>query len=150
MAKKLCVSVCVRTCAQSLSHVHLIAIPRTAAHQATLSMEFSRQEYWSRLPFPSPADSSWLRDQTHVSCISCTDKWIPYHWATWEAQNHCTPIKILLKSFNKVWVVFIEAESSEAENTLKIRPMPKSWGEAKWKENGADSLEMIRRTCVMN
>ena len=28
--------------------------PRTVAHQAPLSMEFSRQEYWSGLPFPSP------------------------------------------------------------------------------------------------
>ena len=30
--------------------------PRTAAHQAPLSMEFSRHEYWSGLPFPSPGD----------------------------------------------------------------------------------------------
>ena len=30
--------------------------PRTIAHQAPLSMGFSRQEYWSRLPFPSPRD----------------------------------------------------------------------------------------------
>ena len=30
--------------------------PRTAARQAPLSMEFSRQEYWSGLPFPSPGD----------------------------------------------------------------------------------------------
>ena len=30
--------------------------PWTVAHQASLSMEFSRQEYWSRLPFPSPWD----------------------------------------------------------------------------------------------
>ena len=29
-------------------------IPQTVAHQAPLSMGFSRQEYWSRLPFPSP------------------------------------------------------------------------------------------------
>ena len=28
----------------------------TVAHQAPLSMEFSRQEYWSELPFPSPGD----------------------------------------------------------------------------------------------
>ena len=28
----------------------------TVAHQASLSMEFSRQEYWSVLPFPSPGD----------------------------------------------------------------------------------------------
>ena len=32
------------------------AIPWTVAHQAPLSMGFSRQEYWSGLPFPSPVD----------------------------------------------------------------------------------------------
>ena len=31
-------------------------IPGTVAHQAPLSMGFSRQEYWSGLPFPSPGD----------------------------------------------------------------------------------------------
>ena len=31
-----------------------LATPWTVAHQAPLSMEFSRQEYWSGLPFPSP------------------------------------------------------------------------------------------------
>ena len=30
--------------------------PRTVAYQATQSMEFSRQEYWSGVPFPSPGD----------------------------------------------------------------------------------------------
>ena len=41
---------------QSLSHVQLFAIPWTVARQAPLSMGFSRQEYWSGLPFPSPGD----------------------------------------------------------------------------------------------
>ena len=36
-------------CSQSLSHVQLFATPWTVAHQAPLSMEFSRQEYWSGL-----------------------------------------------------------------------------------------------------
>ena len=40
--------------AMLLSHVRLFATPRTVAHQAPLSMGFSRQEYWSVLPFPSP------------------------------------------------------------------------------------------------
>ena len=35
-----------------LSHVQLVAVSRTA-HQASLSVEFSRQEYWSGLPFPT-------------------------------------------------------------------------------------------------
>ena len=47
-----------------LSHVWLFATPWTRAHQAPLSMEFSRQEYWSGLPFPTPGKSSWPRGQT--------------------------------------------------------------------------------------
>ena len=39
-------------CAQSCP----ILRPQTAAHQAPLCMELSRQEYWSRLPFPTPRD----------------------------------------------------------------------------------------------
>ena len=35
-----------------LSHVQLFATPWTVAYQVLLSMEFSRQEYWSGLPFP--------------------------------------------------------------------------------------------------
>ena len=41
---------------KSLSRVRLFATPWTVAHQAPLSMEFSRQEYWRGLPFPSPGD----------------------------------------------------------------------------------------------
>ena len=36
--------------------VRLLVTPRTAAYQAPLSMGFSRQEYWSGLPLPSPRD----------------------------------------------------------------------------------------------
>ena len=39
-----------------LSHVRLFAGPWTVAYQAPPSMEFSRQECWTRLPFPSPGD----------------------------------------------------------------------------------------------
>ena len=39
-----------------LSHVWLFAIPWTVAHQAPLSMGFSRPKYWSELPFLSPGD----------------------------------------------------------------------------------------------
>ena len=39
---------------KSLSRVQLLATPWTAAYQAPPSMGFSRQEYWSGLPLPSP------------------------------------------------------------------------------------------------
>ena len=41
---------------KSLSHVRLFATPWTVARQAPPSMGFSRQEYWSGLPFLSPGD----------------------------------------------------------------------------------------------
>ena len=39
-----------------LSCIHSFVTPWIIAHQALLSMRFSRQEYWSGLPFPSPGD----------------------------------------------------------------------------------------------
>ena len=39
-----------------LSHVQLFATPWTVAYQVPPSMGFSRQEYWSGLPFPFPGD----------------------------------------------------------------------------------------------
>ena len=45
-------------CAQLLSSVWLFVTPWTVTQQASLSMEFSRQEYWSMLPFPTPGDLS--------------------------------------------------------------------------------------------
>ena len=58
---------------KSLSYVWLFATPWTAAHQAPLPMGFSRQEYWSQLPLPSPM-RHWLCTKSH---------WVPterLHW----------------------------------------------------------------------
>ena len=44
---------------KSLSHVWLLVTPWTAAYQAPLSMGFSRQEYWSGVPLPSPDPISY-------------------------------------------------------------------------------------------
>ena len=46
----------VRACVRACCHVRLFATAWAVAHQAPLSMGFSRQEYWSGLPFPSPGD----------------------------------------------------------------------------------------------
>ena len=45
---------------KSLSRVRLLATPWTAAYQASPSMGFSRQEYWSEVPLPSPRRSNYL------------------------------------------------------------------------------------------
>ena len=49
---------CKRKAVKPLSHVRLFATPWTAAYQPSLSMEFSRQKYWSALSFPSPEELS--------------------------------------------------------------------------------------------
>ena len=48
------------------------------AHQAPLSMGFSRQEYWSGFPFPPPGDipDPEMESTCHVSCIG---RWVLYH-----------------------------------------------------------------------
>ena len=52
-----CISWSLKVKVKSLSHFLLFGtIPWTVAYQALLSMGFSRQEYWSGLPFPSPGD----------------------------------------------------------------------------------------------
>ena len=65
-----------------LSRVQLFETPWTVAHQAPLSMGFSRQEHWSGLPFPSPGDlpdpgiepRNWdlLNKKSKLSQISAT------------------------------------------------------------------------------
>ena len=50
----MCVCVCART--QLLSCVRLLATAWTVARQAPLPIEFSSQQHWSGLPFPTPGD----------------------------------------------------------------------------------------------
>ena len=59
-----CIKVKVKV--KSLSRVRLLATPWTTAHQAPPSMGFSRQEYWSGVPLPSP-DSSYRRCLFHIT-----------------------------------------------------------------------------------
>ena len=47
-----------------------LVTPWTIACRVPLFMGFSRQENWSRLPFPSPGESSWPRNWTQVSCMA--------------------------------------------------------------------------------
>ena len=80
----------------------LFSIPWTIAFQAPLSMEFSRQEYWSGLLFPSAGD---LPDpgRAHMSCIA---RQILYCWATMEAlsiQQHIGSI-ISLWFLLRFWI----------------------------------------------
>ena len=61
-----------------LSHVQFFGATWTVALEAPLSREFSRKEYWSELPLPTPGDlpDPGIKPTSLVSCIS---RWILYH-----------------------------------------------------------------------
>ena len=50
----LCIKLLLLLLLSRFSRVRLCAAPETSAHEAPLSLGFSRQEHWSGLPFPSP------------------------------------------------------------------------------------------------
>ena len=58
----------IKRCIHACSVVSDSGTPETATPQAPLSMGFSRQEYWSRLPFPPPGDlpSPGMEPSSHV------------------------------------------------------------------------------------
>ena len=58
-----------------LSRVRLLATPWTAAHQAPPSMGFSRQEYWSGVPLPSPMGGSLIRKTFTLNYLQQSTIW---------------------------------------------------------------------------
>ena len=82
-----------------LSRVWLLATPWTAAHQAPLSMGFSRQQYWSGVPLPSPFKSVTIAIfhsyQLHVSVTQWKEKWL------WSQSDLCF-VFLLLPFYNCV------------------------------------------------
>ena len=91
---------------KSLSRIRLFATPWTVAYQAP-SLRFSRQEYWSGLPFPSPEDlpkpgiepgsSAWQANSwgNYIQYLTITynEKEYVYNWITlqhiWKLTQHC-------------------------------------------------------------
>ena len=69
-----------------LSHVWLVVTTWTVAHQAPLSMEFSGQDYWSGLPFPSPGILDPVTEPTSLLSPALASRFFA-NCATWEALN---------------------------------------------------------------
>ena len=65
---------------KSLSHVQLLATPWTAAYQAPPSMGFSRQEYWSGVPSPSPRQREGGSKGTGYPRLGIEDSYFLVHF----------------------------------------------------------------------
>ena len=78
-------------CAVASVHVRIFATPGTVAHQAALSMGFSRQQYWSGLPCPPPGDlpNPGVKPRSLMSSALAGGFFTTS--ATWEAPRHLSP-----------------------------------------------------------
>ena len=90
----------------SLSCVQLYDLMKYRSPQAPLSMELSRQEYWSGLPFPPPGGSSRSRHRTQVSCTTGRffTVWAPFSGTlppttTCEFYDPLHPVKLSLLAY---------------------------------------------------
>ena len=72
---------------KSLSCVQLLVTPQTAAYQASPSMGFSRQEYWSGVPLPSPIHT--------LPIYICIAMCVPEHVYTHRAEHYLNNNDIL-------------------------------------------------------
>jgi len=78
---------------KSLSRVRLLATPWTTAHQAPPSMGFSRQEYWSGLPLPSPLSMGFFR-QEYWSGLPLPSLIICIFLPKWHSQKFSVPVML--------------------------------------------------------
>ena len=85
----------------SFCHVWLFAAPWTVAHQAPLSMGFSRQEYWNGLPCPPPGDlpDPGIKPTSSVSPTFQADSLPLSHWG-----SSIDTLLLLLSRFSHVWL----------------------------------------------
>ena len=79
-----------------LSHVQLLVTPWTTAYQAPPSMGFSRQEYWSGVPLPSPPiyATFWIYD-FFVQCTS-----LNFYLLIWKLGKSWQPVNICMHVLN--------------------------------------------------
>ena len=75
---------------KSLSRVRLVVTPWTAAYQAPPSMGFSRQEYWSGVPLPSPLRRTPIPKCTYQTLTPQFDSWVGE--IPWRRDRLLTPV----------------------------------------------------------
>ena len=84
-----------------------LATPWTVAHKAPLSIEFSRQEYWSGLPFPSPGD---LPNQgSNLSLLNC---WLILYWLSCQGSQFSDKSSIG-RATKKLWPMIQSGDTFE-------------------------------------
>ena len=108
---------------KSLSRVRILATPWTVACQAPLSMEFSRQKYWSGLPFPSPGKAGISGLHSRLPRFLPADTLKPYSQKTSQS-NH--------------------TRTTALSNSVKLSHA--LWGHPRWVGHGGE----VQYSCLEN
>ena len=130
-----------------LSRVQLFAIPWTVAYQAPPSMEFSRQEYWSGLPFPSPGDlpDPGIKPRSPTlqadALLSYDLNQIPYDY-TVEVRNRFKGLDLIDRVPDELWM---EVRDIVEETGIKTISKKKKCKKAKWLSKEALQIAVKRR-----
>ena len=144
------------------SRVRLLVTPGTVAYQAPTSMGFSRREYWSGLPLPSPMTNLdsilksrditlptkvhlsklWFCSHVWMRELDCEESWAPKNWCFWtmvlgktlESPLDCKEIQPVHPKGDQFWI-FIGRTDAEAETPILWPPDAKNW--VIWKDPDA-------------
>ena len=103
---------------KSFSHVQLLATPWTAPYQASLSMGFSRQEYWSGLPLPSPTYSLWGHKKSDA-----TEHW---NWCLGSGERNNNIIR-------KRWMIIERERKRNKANLSFSNELKNQYAKNKWR-----------------
>ena len=106
---------CMYICAQLLSSVWLFSTPWAVACQAPLSMGYSRQEYWSGLPFPSPGDlpDPFPHPSLHINVCSFdfSSEYLSGSLLLNKIKNLCICMKVIIlppfESYLYLWLCWV-------------------------------------------
>ena len=144
------VPVCEHT--QLLSHVQLFATLWTIARQAPLSMGFSRQEYWSGWPFPSPGSLPDPGIEPSSPALQADSLPSPYEVPRlFESPLDCKEIQPVHPRGNQSWM-FTRRTDVEAETPTLWPPDKKNWliwkdpdagKDWRWEEKGTTEDEIV-------
>ena len=130
------------------SHVWLLATPWTTAHQTSPSMGFSRQEYWSGVPLPSPYKfPSLVKCNCHKSQCSWMLVLHPEPWGLLGDSNN--RLCMHAKYFQSCWTLQpcrLKLTGSSVHGILQARllecvAMPSSRGSSRHSEPGSAALQ---------
>ena len=94
----------------SLSRIRLFATSWTAVYQAPPSMGFSRQEYWSGLPFPSPGDLPYLGIEPRPPTLQADVLTSELPGKPWKPEDHVNDTTKMQSELFGMWGTLLDSQ----------------------------------------